>query len=83
MTQSLAKEAAPWGIRVNAVAPGYTDTDMLNNMDAASRRTLIERVPLRRVGTPQEVARAIRFLATDASSYITGQIIAVDGGLTA
>lgn len=83
MTQSLAKEAAPWGIRVNAVAPGYTDTDMLNSMDAASRRTLIERVPLRRVGTPQEVARAIRFLATDASSYITGQIIAVDGGLTA
>lgn len=82
MTQSLAKEGARLGIRVNAVAPGFTDTDMFRAMDAGSKRTLVEHVPLGRVGAPEEIARAIRFLATPESSYITGQTIAVDGGVT-
>lgn len=83
MTQALAKEGAAAGIRVNAVAPGFTDTDMYRAMDSATRLSLVERIPLGRVGEPDEVARAIRFLATDESSYITGQILAVDGGITA
>jgi len=83
MTQALAKEGAAAGIRVNAVAPGFTDTDMYRAMDSATRQSLVQRIPLGRVGEPEEVARAIRFLATDESSYITGQILAIDGGITA
>ena len=83
LTQALAKEGAAAGIRVNAVAPGFTDTDMFRSMDAAARQRLTAQIPLGRVGEPEEVARAIRFLATDESSYITGQILAIDGGITA
>lgn len=83
LTQALAKEGAAAGIRVNAVAPGFTDTDMVRGMDAASRQALVERIPLGRMGEAEEIARAIRFLATSESSYVTGQILAVDGGITA
>jgi 3-oxoacyl-[acyl-carrier protein] reductase len=71
------------GIRVNAVAPGFTDTDMFRRMDAKARHDLTRHIPLQRVAHADEVARAIRFLATPESSYITGQILPVDGGLTA
>jgi len=83
MVQALAKEVSSLGIRVNAVAPGFIETDMLRSMDAKARRELVERVPLGRVGHPSEIARVIRFLATEESSYITGQILSVDGGITA
>jgi 3-oxoacyl-[acyl-carrier protein] reductase len=83
MTQALAKETASMGIRVNAVAPGYTQTDMFTAMDPAARARVGERVPMGRPGQPAEIAAAICFLSQDASSYITGQILAVDGGMTA
>lgn len=83
MTQALAKEGAASGIRVNAVAPGFTDTDMYRAMDSATRQNLVKSIPLGRPGEPEEVARAIRFLATEESSYITGQVLAIDGGITA
>jgi len=83
LTRSLAVELAPRGIRVNAVVPGLLSTGMAARMD---RRRLDERVPqipLGRVGTAGEVARAVLFLASDDASYIAGQALAVDGGLTA
>jgi 3-oxoacyl-[acyl-carrier protein] reductase len=83
MTQSLAKEAAPFGIRVNAVAPGFTDTDMLKQMDASARSRYLAQIPLGRVGQPEEVATVIAFLTGSDASYITGQVMVIDGGLTA
>jgi len=83
MVQSLAKEASSSQIRVNAVAPGFIETDMIRSMDAKARQKLIQLVPLGRVGLPSEVARVIRFLVSDESAYVTGQILRVDGGITA
>lgn len=83
LTQSLAKEVARSGIRVNAVAPGFTETDMLRQMDAKARAAYVGMIPLGRVAQPDEIASAVAFLAGRASSYITGQILAVDGGITA
>lgn len=82
MTQALAKEGAQLGIRVNCVAPGFVDTDMFHAMNPATRASVVERIPLGRVGGPEEVARAVRFLASPESSYITGQTLVVDGGMT-
>jgi NAD(P)-dependent dehydrogenase (short-subunit alcohol dehydrogenase family) len=85
MTKSAALEAAGSGVRVNAVAPGPTETGMLNRFTGTAERkaVLASGVPLGRVGQPEEIARAILFVATDAASFLTGQIVTVDGGKTA
>lgn len=79
MTKSLARELAPRGIRVNAVAPGVTETDMVAALPKEVIEPLIKTIPLGRIGTPQDVANAILFLASDMASYVTGEILSVDG----
>jgi 3-oxoacyl-[acyl-carrier protein] reductase len=77
-TKSLAKELGPKGILVNAVAPGFVETDMTRGMNAEAVQ---EMIPLRRIGTPADVAGLVVFLCSDLSSYVTGQVLVVDGGL--
>jgi len=79
LTQSLAFEAARFGIRCNAVSPGFVDTDMTAALSDERRKGL--GIPLGRLARPEEIAEAVRFLLSDASSYITGQVLHVDGGL--
>ena len=80
-TKSMARELGGKGVRCNAVCPGLIDTDMTGGLGEAARGALLDRVPLGRAGTPGDVARAVAFLLSDASSYITGQAIKIDGGL--
>lgn len=80
LTKALSKEAGPSGVRVNAVSPGAIQTDMLAGFDDETLASLAEETPLGRLGTPRDVASAIRFLLSDDASFITGQVLGVDGG---
>lgn len=82
MTKSMAKELGPLGIRVNGVAPGMIDTDLVSHYSAEKRQKIIESISLRRVGQTKEVADLVSFLLSDHAAYITGQVIAIDGGMT-
>lgn len=79
--RSAAKELGRWGVRVNAVAPGIIDTDLIRDVPAAAKQRYLASTPLGRLGTAPDVARAIRFLASDDAAFITGHTLAVDGGL--
>jgi 3-oxoacyl-[acyl-carrier protein] reductase len=81
LTKSAARELAHWGILVNAVAPGLIETDMSAALAGEIRETYVAQIPLKRIGTPGEVAEVVRFLASGGASYITGQVIHVNGGL--
>lgn len=80
LTRALAKEVGPSGIRVNCVAPGVIDTDMCAALDEQTREVLAEETPLGRLGTPEEAAEAIFFLASGRASFITGQVLSPNGG---
>jgi 3-oxoacyl-[acyl-carrier protein] reductase len=81
LTKASARELAHWNILVNAVAPGLIETDMTAAISAEARETLMQQVPLKRIGSAREVAEAVRFLAGEGAGYITGQVIHVNGGL--
>ena len=83
LTLSLARELGPSNIRVNAVAPGITKTDMVAALPDAMIQPLIATIPLRRVGEPEDVANAFLFLASDMASYVTGEVLSVDGAARA
>lgn len=83
LTKSLSRELAPMGIRVNAVAPGITETDMVKNLPKEMIEPLIKTIPLGRIGKPEDIANAFLFLASDMASYITGVILSVDGAARA
>ena len=81
-TRALAKEMAPWGVPVNAVAPGFIDTDMTAGFPEAQRKASLERVPMRRFGKADEVADLVEYLALRAPAFLTGQVLVIDGGMT-
>jgi len=81
LTKTTAREAAARGIRVNAVAPGFIDTEMTRVLDETVKQKLIDQVPLARLGLPQDVACCVAFLVSDRAGYITGQVINVNGGM--
>ncbi|MFA5276641.1 MAG: 3-oxoacyl-ACP reductase family protein [Candidatus Omnitrophota bacterium] len=81
-TKALAKEVAPYGVRVNAIAPGFIDTDMIKDLKEEHKAQILKHVPLARLGKAEEVAKVVKFLISDASKYITGQTIIIDGGMS-
>jgi len=80
-TKALAKEVGPYNIRVNAIAPGFIETDMLAGLNEPMKQKALEIIPMGRFGKPEEIAKVVKFLASDQSAYITGQTFIVDGGL--
>ena len=82
MTKSIARELAGRGVRANAIAPGFIATDMTDALPEAAREAAVATIAMGRLGTPEDIAAAVAFLASDDSAYITGQVIAVDGGMT-
>lgn len=82
MTRSLARELGERNIRVNSIAPGYLETEMTHGLDAGQREQIVRRTPLGRLGQPQDVVGMVLFLLSDAASFITGQTMVIDGGIT-
>ena len=80
-TKALAKELGPRGVRVNAIAPGYIETELTENLPEEWRGFLLQATPLGRLGAPQDVATAVRFLCSDEAAFVTGEVLLVDGGL--
>ncbi len=81
-TKSLAREVAPYNVRVNAVAPGFIETDMLNDLKEEYKEQALRHIPLARLGRPEEVAKTVKFLVSEDARYITGQTIIIDGGMS-
>lgn len=81
-TKALAREVAPYGVRVNAVAPGFIETDMIKDLKEEYKAQILKHIPLARFGKTEEVANAVQFLLSTASGYITGQTIIIDGGMS-
>jgi 3-oxoacyl-[acyl-carrier protein] reductase len=81
LTKSVARELASRNVRVNAVAPGYIDTDMTAGLPEAARSRMMEMIPLARLGTSEDVANAVAYLASDRASYVTGEVLRVNGGM--
>lgn len=81
LTKSVAKELAARNVTVNAIAPGYIETDMTNSMPEKAKEAVMSSIPMKRVGQGEDIANAVAFLASDEASYITGEVIKVDGGM--
>jgi 3-oxoacyl-[acyl-carrier protein] reductase len=81
-TKSLAREVAPYNIRVNAVAPGFIETDMVKSLKEEFKSQVIQQIPASRFGRPEEVAKVVRYLVSDEARYVTGQTLVIDGGMS-
>jgi len=82
LTKSLARELGRWNIRANCIAPGYVQTELMDTFKSKEDKQMLKQIPLRRVGTPEDIADLALFLASDKSKYITGETIRIDGGLS-
>jgi 3-oxoacyl-[acyl-carrier protein] reductase len=82
LTRSIAKEVGSRGITANAIAPGFIETRMTEQLDEKQRQALVQRIPLGSIGTPRDVAEAVAFLASEEAKYITGQVLGIDGGMS-